>query len=199
MDASAARAIVGAAMTTAIDRPILDAAVAVIAEHGWDGLTLERVAERAALSRPTLWRRGIRRDQLIAAILKRLAESYREAMLGAVLTEGSGRDRLERAMNALFDVADQHLQLLSASDTEFHEAGPARGVRHTPYISPLERLLRDGIADGSIAWSDGRKIEDFAVVLFNIVWTYVHLRAKHGWSARRTRNALLPPLLASLD
>lgn len=186
-------------MVPAIDPSLLDATVAVIAEHGWEGLTLERVADKAQLSRPTLWRRGIGRDQLITALLSRLAESYRQAMLNAILTEGTGRERLERAINALFEVADQHLLLLSTTDTAFHEAGPDRGVQHVPYISPLERLLRDGIADGSITWTSDTKLEDYAVVLFNIIWTYVHLRTKHGWSARRTRTALLSPLLAGLN
>jgi AcrR family transcriptional regulator len=179
----------------AIDPSLLDATVAVLAEHGWERLTLERVAEKAQLSRPTLWRRGISREQLITAVLSRLAETYRQAMVNALLTEGTGRERLERAMNALFDVADEHLLLLSVTDTAFHMAGPEHGVQPTPYISPLERLLRDGIADGSITWASDASLEDFAVVLFNVVWTYVHLRTRHSWSAQRTRKALLTPLL----
>lgn len=183
-----------------MDPALLDATVTVLAEHGWDGLTLERVAEEANVSRPTLWRRGITREQLISALLGRLADTYRDAMTRAVLTEGTGRERLDRAMHALLDVADEHLQLLAATDTAFHEASPERGVRHTPYISPIERLLRDGIADRSITWTrDEAALKDFAIVLFNLVWTYVHLRTRHGWSARRTRTALLAPLLASLD
>jgi AcrR family transcriptional regulator len=186
------------ATTPTIDPTVLEATIAVLAKHGWEGLTLERVAETAEVSRPTLWRRGITRELLIQALLSRLADTYREAMLGAVLSEGNGRERLERAMQALFDVADEHLQLLSATDTAFHEAGPERGVQPTHYVSPLERLLRDGIADGSITWADEGGLKDFAVVLFNVVWTYVHLRTRHGWSSARARTALLRPLLAGL-
>jgi AcrR family transcriptional regulator len=180
------------------DPDLFDAALAVLSEYGWQGLTLDRVAVKARVSRPTLWRRGIRREGLITALLGRLADSYREAILNALLTEGSGRERLERAMHALFDVADEHLVLLSVNDGAFHMAGRDRGVRPTPYVPPLERLLRDGIADGSIEWSDDAKLEDFAVVLFNVVWTYVHLRTEHGWSVARTRAALLSRLFAGL-
>jgi AcrR family transcriptional regulator len=154
------------ATTPTIDPTVLEATISVLSEHGWEGLTLERVAERADVSRPTLWRRGITREPLIQALLSRPADACRESMLGA--------------------------------DTALREAGPERGMQPTPYISPLERLLRDGIADGSITWADEGGLKDFAVVLFNVLWTYVHLRTRHGRSSDRTRGALLRPLLAGL-
>jgi len=180
------------------DPRLLEATTAVLAEHGWAGLTLERIAAEAGMSRPTLWRQGVTRDALVTALLARLAEAYRDAMWTALTADGSGRERLERAINALFDVADEHLLLLAATDTAFHEAGPPRGVPRTPYIEPIVRLLRDGLADGTVSLSQPDKVDEAAVVLFNIVWTYVHLRSRHGWSPRRTRNALLPTLLLGL-
>lgn len=181
------------------DPKLLEAAIQVLADHGWTGLTLERVAKEAGMARPTLWRRGVTRESLAGALLERLARSYREAMWPAVVSEGTGRERLERALNALFDVADQHLPLLVATDTAFHEAGRAPTVPATPYVEPLARLLQDGVADGSIRLEDPELVKERAVVLFNLVWTYVHLRARHRWSASRTRSAVLPVALGGLS
>ncbi len=53
------------------------------------------------------------------------------------------------------------------------------------FTEPLERRLRDGIADGSL-----RKLDpvETATVLFNLVrWTYVHLRTGHRWTPLHAR------------
>lgn len=61
-------------------------------------------------------------------------------------------------------------------------------VRHT-FTEPLERLLRDGAADGSLRKTDA---SETATVLLNLVgWTYVHLRAGRRWSPRRAKRATL--------
>ncbi|MGI8863861.1 MAG: hypothetical protein ACR2JH_05590 [Solirubrobacteraceae bacterium] len=60
------------------------------------------------------------------------------------------------------------------------------------FTEPLERLLRDGIADGSL-----RNVDpvETATVLFNQVgWTYVHLRTGHGWNAQRAQTATVDPV-----
>lgn len=180
------------------DPKLLEATIDVLAAHGWTGLTLERVAKAAGVARPTLWRQGVTRESLAGALLERLARSYREAMWPAVVSEGPARERLERALDALFDVADEHLPLLVATDTAFHEAGRTPSVPATSYVEPLARLLQDGVADGSIRLGDPGLVQERAVVLFNLVWTYVHLRARHGWSTSRTRSALLPVALGGL-
>jgi AcrR family transcriptional regulator len=162
---------------------LLDATVAVLGEVGWDGLSLERVAERAGVSRVTLWRQGVTRETLVDALLERLAADYREAMWPVLTADANGAERLARALGALCDVADRHLELLLISDEVFHRA-PG------DFLEPLVRGLRDGYADGSV-----RRLgtaEDAADAIFNTVcWSYVHLRARHKWSVRRARDSVL--------
>src|SRR5215831_15238629 len=95
-----------------VDPAVLDATVAVVADGGWDRLSLERVAASAGVSRVTLWRQGVTRDGLVDALLVRLSEDYRDAMWPVLAASGTGRDRLEAALVALCDVADRHLELL---------------------------------------------------------------------------------------
>jgi AcrR family transcriptional regulator len=162
---------------------LLDATVAVLGDVGWDGLSLERVAERAGISRVTLWRQGVTKEALVHALLERLSEDYRDAMWPVLTADANGRDRLALALQALCEVADRHLELLLISDEVFHRA-PG------DFLAPLTRALRDGYGDRSI-----RRMgvaEDAANTIFNTVcWSYVHLRARHRWSAKRARRVVL--------
>src|ERR1700751_4371105 len=84
------------------------------------------LAEAAGLSRVTAWRLGASRETLVATLLRDLAVAYREAMWPALVGQGDARQRLDRALDALFGVIDSHLPLLLASDQVFHRAKAAR-------------------------------------------------------------------------
>ncbi|HEU5347449.1 MAG TPA: TetR family transcriptional regulator [Ktedonobacterales bacterium] len=176
-----------------IDDALLDAATTALQEVGWQRLTLERVALAAGVSRVTLWRQGVRLEQIIEGLLMRITTDYRAMLWPTLTAEGTGRERLKAALVALCDVADRHLTLLLATDTIFHEA---RILTQTDFTEPLARLLRDGMSDGSIRAIDQHEM---ASVLFNTTcWTYVHLRAKHQWSPERVRMLLLDLVLNGL-
>jgi AcrR family transcriptional regulator len=172
---------------------LLDATIELLADAGWERLSLERVAERAGMSRVTLWRQGITRDSLVDALLERLTEDYRRSLWPILTAPGTGRERLEAALRALCDVADRHLQLLLASDTAFHQA-QGRARPRPSFIEPLVRLLHDGVADGSLR--EPADYEDQANALFNTVcWSYVHLRGRHRWSSQRAASHVLDLVL----
>ena len=176
-----------------IDDSLLAAATTALQEVGWKNLTLERVAQAAGVSRVTLWRQGVTLEQIVAGLLVRLTTEYRDALWPVLTKEGSGWTRLAAALAALGDVAEQHLPLLLASDTIFHEA---HDFTQTSFTEPLDRLLRDGMPDGSIREVDNREM---AEVLFNTVcWTYVHLRARHQWESERIKMLLLDLILKGL-
>ena len=86
--------------------------------------------------------------------------------------------------------------LRSQSDSIFHRpdlAGDGEQLTRSVYTDPLERILRDGAADGSLRVNDALET---ATVLFNLVgWTSLHLRTGHGFSADRARRAVLAPML----
>jgi AcrR family transcriptional regulator len=153
----------------------------VLAESGWDELNLERVAEAAGLSRVTLWRQGVRRETLAGALLGRLATDYRDSMWTVLTAPGSGRERLEQALQTLCAIADRHLELLLASDSAFHRAWSESRPR-VNFLDPFVRLIDEGTSDGTLR-TLGKPI-DVADILFNTVcWTYVHMRGRHEWSA----------------
>jgi AcrR family transcriptional regulator len=175
----------------ALDERLLDAAEKVLGSSGWDGLQVERVAAAAGLSRVTAWRQGATRERLVAGLLARLDEDYRQSIWKALTAAGSARERLETALRALWDVADRHLPALMASDNVLHASfrNSLPEVPKTDFVGPFIRLLRDGAVDGTLRRTDD--VVDSAEALFNLAcWSYVHLRGRHGWSAARTRRHL---------
>jgi AcrR family transcriptional regulator len=178
---------------------LLEAARRTFAASGYAGATLERIAAEAGVSRVTLHRRGITRDGLLAELVARATDDYRRAMWPALTGAGTGAERLGQALEALCEAAEHHMALLVAvraqSDGIFHR-DEDESLTRSVFTEPLERLLRDGAADGSLRETDPLET---ATVLFNLVgWTYVHLRTGHGWSAQRASRATLDPVLHGL-
>ncbi len=184
-----------------MDDRLLDATVAVLAEHGPAGLTLERVAEQAGRSRVTLWRQQVTQESLVDGLLARLTRDFRDAMWPALADAGTGAERLRSALEALCAVADAHLHLLGVADDVFDRAADRmRDVtgQGFSFLDPFVAALRAGSADGSLTLGP-MSIEDSATAVFaTACWGYVHLRRRNGWTPQRARPAVVEPVLAAL-
>ena len=110
-----------AAKQPVVDEELRRATIAVLGERGFGGLTLERVAEVAGRARTTLWRQGLTREELLGALAQELAEDFRSTMFAVLTSGGSGRERLERGLEALCELLDRHLPLMVATDEAFHQ------------------------------------------------------------------------------
>ena len=178
---------------------ILEAAKRVFERHGYAGATADRIAAEAGLSRVTLHRRGATKESLLGQLVERATEDYRRAMWPALTGTGTGAARLEGALYALCSIAERHMALLMAlrsqTDGVFHDQAD-ESLTRTVFTEPLEKLLRDGAADGTLRVRDPVEL---ATVLFNMVgWTYIHLRSGHGWKPERARRASIQPVLHGL-
>jgi AcrR family transcriptional regulator len=182
------------------DDHLLQAARRAFATYGYAGSTIERIAAEAGVSRVTLHRRNVTKDGLLAELVARATEDYRRAMWPALTGVGTGAERLAQALEALCESAEEHMALLIAvrshSDRVFHRDDEPEALTRTVFTEPLEKLLREGSADGSLR--DVDPVET-ATVLFNLVgWTYIHLRTGHGWRPDRALRATLDPVLHGL-
>jgi AcrR family transcriptional regulator len=178
-----------------VDAKLHRATIAVLRERGWDGLTLERVAEAAGRARSTLWRQGLTREVLVGALVGDLAADFQNTMYPILTAGGTGRDRLERGLIALCELLDRHLPLMLATDEAFHQ-DTAPG-QPPDYLHPFIQFLREGVADGSL--DPGDDLVEAANVAFNAVaWTYVHLRGRHDWPAKRTTACVVDVVLNGL-
>jgi AcrR family transcriptional regulator len=175
---------------------ILAGARRALAIHGPHNLTLEEIADQAGISRVTLYRRGATRESILAELADAAAEEYRRALWPALTGRGSAVERLELALEALCDVAEANLALLvameSVQSSVFNDqpSEQAAEVRtRQAFTDPLERLIRDGIADGGLREDDPQEL---AETLFGMVGvTYTHLRGTHRWAPERARRAVV--------
>src|SRR5690348_56257 len=103
-----------------VDQALRRATIDVLRERGWNGLTLERVAEVSGRARSTLWRQGLGRDELLGALVGELAADFRSAMYPVLTSDGTGRERLTRSLESLCDLLERHLPLMLATDEAFH-------------------------------------------------------------------------------
>jgi AcrR family transcriptional regulator len=175
-----------------VDEELRRATIDVLRERGWDGLTLERVAEAAGRARSTLWRQGLDRDALIQALVGELAEDFRASMYPILTAGGTGRERLVKSLEALCDLLDRHLPLMLATDEAFHqETAPGRPP---DYLHPFIVFLRDGVADGSLTLA-GDEVTTADVAFNTVAWPYVHLRGRHDWPADKARAAVVGVVL----
>lgn len=180
---------------------LLDAAAATFARYGWHGATLERIAREAQMSRVTLYRRGITKDNLLADLVERAVADYRQRLWPVLTSVDPAGQRLQKALETLCEAAEAHISLLlalrSMSDAVFHDDGD-EALTRSVFTEPLERLIIDGQADGTVRSDDPSEL---ATVLFNAVgWTYVHLRTGHGFAEDRARRcAIDPPLHGVLE
>jgi AcrR family transcriptional regulator len=176
----------------AVDGVLRDATIAVLREGGWQKLTLERVAEVAGRARTTLWRQGLRREHLLGALVDELAADFRDTMYPILTAGGSGRERLQRSLEALCDLLDRHLPLMLATDEAFHQY--TAPDEPPDYLHPFIRFLREGEADGSLDPVDD--VVAVADIAFNAVaWPYVHLRGRHDWPAEVARTRVVGVVL----
>lgn len=179
-------------MSATIDRSLLDAGAQALAEHGFHGATLERIASYAGVSRVTLHRRGVSKDAIIAGLVERAVEDYQRRMWPVLTSTAAPAERLGVALSTLCEAAEQNLALLSAlqaqRDAVFHEPGEGALTRSV-FTDPLARIIEEGQRDGSLRPADSART---ATVLFNLVaWTYIHLRDGHTWSPDDARVAVL--------
>jgi AcrR family transcriptional regulator len=182
------------------DEQLLEAGLSALRKYGFRGSTLERIAAEAGLSRVTLHRRGVSKEAILERLTERAIEDYRARMWPALTATGSARDRLRAALEALCEAAEANLELLvalrSQTDRVFHEEGE-EVMTQKVFTDPLERLLRDGAADGSLRRVDARET---STVLFNLVgWTYIHMRTGHRWSAKRASARIVDVALNGLS
>ena len=175
---------------------VRQATLAVLRERGWDGLTLERVAEVGGPRALDALAAGLTREVLIQGLLGELVDDFRASMFPILTAEGTGRERLERGLDALCELADRHLPLLLATDEAFHQS--PRPGEPPDYLRPFITFLREGAADGTLV--PGDDVVEAADAVFNATaWPYVHFRGRHDWPDGRAQRVVVGLVLNGIS
>jgi AcrR family transcriptional regulator len=179
---------------------LIAAARKAVEQHGYAGLTLERIAAEAEVSRVTLHRRGHSKDEIFNALIVQVREEHRDALWPALTANGNGAGRLRLAVAKLCDLCERDLLVMLAMrahlDAVAHGATGPELQTNWIVAEPLQVLARDGIADGSLRGGDPEILG--ALLVSWAGWTYVHLRTAFGWKQRRARAAVVDQLVLML-
>jgi AcrR family transcriptional regulator len=188
------------------DPQILDAARAAVSKYGYAGLSLERIAAEAGLSRVTLHRRGFTTEEIFDELVERGMTEQREALWPVLAAEGSGAERLRLALEAILGRCEEDLDVLLAISAQsdvrrHHEGGPAATAQRITsagrvLVDPLQVLIREGVSDGSLREVDADA--EAVLLLVSVAATYVRLRTAFDMPARPAREMVIDHSLRAL-
>jgi AcrR family transcriptional regulator len=92
------------------ERQLLDLAEELLAEHGYDGLSIEEIARLAGVSRPIVYAHFKDKESLYLACLRRAREELEQMILEATANAKSAREMVELGTNAYFEFVERRGQ-----------------------------------------------------------------------------------------
>ncbi|GAA3133867.1 TetR/AcrR family transcriptional regulator [Streptosporangium carneum] len=147
---------------------VLRAAERLVAEHGSDHVSLDRVAAAAGVGKGTVFRRFGSRTGLMRALLEERSLALREAVAGGRPPLGPGapaRERLTAFLDGLGEIAEGNAALLTAheqacADDKYTEPSYLFWHRHIASLVAEERadLDADFLAHALLALFDGELV-----------------------------------------
>jgi AcrR family transcriptional regulator len=139
------------------DGVILDAALAVLAEQGYEGMTIDMVAAQAGMARATVYRRWATKADLVLEAVSRMSHS--DVNLDQLPDTGSLRGDMT-AMIIPFDDEQQQVRihamagLLSLAKTDARLAEAATGSGIGPWIEANRILMQRAVDRGEFPPAD---------------------------------------------
>jgi AcrR family transcriptional regulator len=197
---------------------LLDATLAVVAEHGYRPLTVRRVCARAGVSNKTFYDLFSDREDCFLAAFDRAVEELTAVALPVYEGEREWTSRIRAGLGALLACLDLEPELRTLVFVEALGAGPRVLQRRARVLESLGRIIDEGragvkagrelpplTAEGLVGAAFGviygRLIEQPAGPLIGLVGplmaTIVLPYRGHSASARELERPLIMPSLAS--
>jgi AcrR family transcriptional regulator len=156
---------------------ILDAAVGLYAEKGWDAVTMDQVARSARLSRALLYVYFRDKEELLYGIGARALAILRDCFVAAIGRGGSGAEQVEAIGRAYMAYAQQFPHYFDVcARFQAHSVSPDPGSNEgacaaagDQAIGVVVAAIRTGLADGSIR----RDIGDPTLLAVSL-WAFTH-------------------------
>jgi AcrR family transcriptional regulator len=165
-----------------------------LGHRDWQELTVAEIAKAVGVSRMTLHRHGVGKDEVLVALAQLLEQEFRDHAFPALAAGGTARDRLRGALASICRIDEKYLGIFTALSTAlepvFHEDGDGAVLTRETFTGTLRRLIVAGMEDGSIGLVEDP--EETATLIFNATGhTYRHLRTGHRWAPDRARDAVV--------
>lgn len=145
----------GAAPMTERKAEIVRIAGALFAERGFDGASLRHIGDAVGMRRGSLYAHFDSKEEILELVLGPALRALRTALDEAAATEGTGAERLRRALGAAVEccIANRDAFLILFQDRMLIDEAPALAhlSADANAVTPIWLgMIGDGQADGSI-------------------------------------------------
>jgi AcrR family transcriptional regulator len=178
------------------DRAILDATVELVSDHGYEGTSVDAIAARAGVSKPTIYRRwpGGKEELVAAAVRER-----REAIAHPIDT-GTLRGDLVEVVEQMIGGMHQHAHLAAGLTQRLRESTELAAV-FREHVVAEDRARFRVIVDRAVSRGELRRAPGSAALLADVAPALVHFRGllsgdalDDAFAAQFVDSVLLPAL-----
>jgi AcrR family transcriptional regulator len=176
---------------------ILEAAVKLFAQKGFDRATVDEVAAEANTAKGTIFYNFKSKDDIFRAILEKNAAEFDETVIQRSAGGGSASVRMEAAVDAAFDFFQGHHSFTSLLVSEL---GRLRsrwgGGTPIPLLDVFRRRIEEIYAEGQRSGEFRRDVEasDLGLIVFVLAAVITmgwRLHDEHTLESRVVRNSKL--------
>jgi AcrR family transcriptional regulator len=96
---------------------LVEAAICLFAQKGYQGTTLNEVAAEAGLTKPTIYNYFANKAELYEGVLRHVYGKMHSELESAVSLDASCFDRLKAVIHAMIDFSDRHADLIKVIHT----------------------------------------------------------------------------------
>ncbi|MBI3303257.1 MAG: TetR family transcriptional regulator [Deltaproteobacteria bacterium] len=137
-------------------REILDAACRVVARHGFQGATIDRVAEEARIAKGTVYLYFHTKEDLLKAAVEQGIENFTNQLRAEVAEVTAPLEKLSRLVEASLELSDAHRDFFKTLllERNFLAAAPNHPEAahmldlHLAHIHFIEEIIQEGVNAG---------------------------------------------------
>ncbi|GAB6166565.1 hypothetical protein JCM19992_25650 [Thermostilla marina] len=158
--------------TAAMKDGIADAAIEVLKQHGYDGLTMDRVAEAAGVAKGSIYNYFSGKQDLVTHIFDRIIEPAMTRGDRIAGSEQSALEKLKATLRMWFDLFAEHRGLFDFlfRQSEVREiCFSARRKRDRRTIDRIAGILRQGIEEGVVRALDAETAAELLIGATNFL------------------------------
>lgn len=134
-----------------VENELLDRAAALFAERGYEGTTLQDIAEAIGITRPSLYNYIKSKDDLLGMLVSGLTETLAKELAELEASEGSAADRLAGSVRAVALRICEHPARFRLLDRSEHILPEEFRRRHESAKRAILTHMRAIIADGAVS------------------------------------------------
>ena len=178
---------------------IYEAAVAILAQHGFDAMTMDRVADEAGVAKGSLYNYFPNKLKLLEFVHVKAIEPLRQGTVEILESELSAVRKLEAVIKTWFEYLGEHRGLFSFlfNDYAVLKLLESRETGRKSAIRDLTKIIKQGVKEQAFRPVDPSQA---AVMLFGVVREMAdqRLATEEAWPIWEMTNATIDFILVGL-